>query len=90
MRYHEATASIGAAPEDARRVLVDVAGWPAWDSGVDGVDGGIAEGQRITMRSGAAPGRAFPVTVTDLDPARRLVPAGACRSVCSAACGRMR
>ncbi|MCW2578238.1 MAG: hypothetical protein JWR66_4268 [Modestobacter sp.] len=90
MRYYEATTSLEAGPEDVRRVLVDVAGWPARDSGVGGVDGGIAEGQRITMRSGAAPGRAFPVTVTDLDPARRLVPAGACRSVCSAACGRMR
>ena len=34
----------------------------------DGVDGQIAPGEKITIRSQAAPGRAFPVKVTDFDP----------------------
>jgi hypothetical protein len=40
-------------------VLADSAGWSTWDSGVDGVDGVLAPGKQITIRSAAAPGRAF-------------------------------
>jgi hypothetical protein len=57
-------------------VLVDAASWPHWDSGVDAVDGTLAEGQKITIRSAAAPGRAFPVKVTEFEPFRRLVFSG--------------
>jgi uncharacterized protein YndB with AHSA1/START domain len=73
MRSYESTASIAASPDDVWAVLVDAAGWPSWDSGVAAVDGTIAEGQKITIRSAAAPGRAFPVRVTTVEPFRRLV-----------------
>jgi hypothetical protein len=43
---------------------------------VDGVDGRLAAGEKITIRSQAAPGRAFPVTVTALEPPRRLTLTG--------------
>ncbi|MDQ2915480.1 MAG: SRPBCC domain-containing protein, partial [Chloroflexota bacterium] len=47
-----------------------------WDSGVDGVDGSIAPGRTITVRSKAAPRRAFPVKVTEFHPARRMTWSG--------------
>jgi uncharacterized protein YndB with AHSA1/START domain len=76
MRSYEATSTIAASPDEVWAVLVDAASWPHWDSGVDAVDGTLAEGQKITIRSAAAPGRAFPVKVTGFEPFRRLVFSG--------------
>lgn len=72
MRYYEATSTINASPEAVWAVLSDGAGWPAWDSGVDAVDGKIAGGETIKIRSQAAPGRAFPVKVTRFEPPAQL------------------
>ena len=68
MRYYEATSTIAASPEAVWAVLSDGATWPAWDSGVDAVEGRIGMGETIKIRSQAAPGRAFPVKVTTFDP----------------------
>ena len=67
-------------------MLADGAAWPSWDSGVDAVDGELAAGKRVTVRSSAAPGRSFPVTVTAFEPPRRIqfsggMPAGLFRGV---------
>ena len=40
------------------------------------VDGRIAPGEKITVRSQANPGRAFPVKVTEFDPGRRMTWSG--------------
>ena len=72
MRYYEATSVINASQEAVWSVLSDAAGWPSWDSGVDGVDGRIQPGESIKIRSQAAPGRAFPVKVTRFDPPAHL------------------
>lgn len=72
MRYYEASATINATPEQVWPVLTDGSAWSSWDSGVDGVDGRIAPGETIKIRSSAAPGRAFPVRVTEYDEPRRL------------------
>jgi len=72
MRYYEASSVIASSPEAVWAVLTDGAAWPSWNSGVDGVDGRIGPGEKITIRSQAAPGRAFPVRVTDFDPPARL------------------
>jgi hypothetical protein len=72
MRYYEATSTIEASPEAVWAVLRDGAAWPAWDSGVDAVEGKIAEGETIKIRSQAAPGRAFPVKVTRFEPPAHL------------------
>jgi hypothetical protein len=53
-------------------VLSDGADWPSWDSGVDAVEGRIAPGETIKIRSQAAPGRAFPVKVTAFEPPGQL------------------
>ena len=72
MRYYEATSTIAASPEAVWAVLSDAANWPSWDSGVDAVEGRIAMGQTIKIRSQAAPGRAFPVKVTRFEPPAQL------------------
>jgi hypothetical protein len=69
MRYYEASPAIASSPEAAR---ADGVAWPSWDSGADGVDGRIAPGQKITIRSPLAPGRAVPFKVTAFEPPARL------------------
>jgi hypothetical protein len=76
MRSFESSADIAAPPEAVWADLTDGAAWSSWDSGVDGVDGRIAAGETITVRSKAAPGRAFPVKVTAFDPPRTMVFSG--------------
>ena len=76
MKFYESESQVHARPEQVWRVLVDAASWADWDSGVEGVDGRIVLGGKITIRSAAAPGRSFPVTVTVLDAPRSLVLTG--------------
>jgi hypothetical protein len=76
MKFFEATATIRATPDAIWRVLVDGAGYARWDSGVDAVEGTIAPGATITVRSKAAPGRAFPVKVTEFVPGQRMIWSG--------------
>jgi uncharacterized protein YndB with AHSA1/START domain len=72
MTHYEAAAQIAARPDDVWAVLTDGAGWTSWDSGVTGVEGRIRPGEKVTVRTEVAPGRAFPVTVTAFEPPRRL------------------
>jgi len=72
MRFYEASSRIDASLEAVWAVLADGAGWALWDSGVEGVEGRIELGEKITIRSEAAPGRAFPVKVTQFEPPGRL------------------
>jgi uncharacterized protein YndB with AHSA1/START domain len=72
MRSYESTATIAAAPEEVWRVLVDARTWPSWDSGVTAVEGAIAPGGTVRIRTEAAPGRAFPVRVTAFEAPSRL------------------
>jgi len=76
MRFYETSSSIAASPADVLTVLTNGAAWSAWDSGVDNVEGRIAPGETITIRSKVAPGRSFPVKVTTFEPNRRLVFSG--------------
>ena len=72
MRHYESSVLIEAAPEAVWAVLADASQYPAWDSGVTGVDGDIVDGGRITVHTEIDPGRAFPVLVA-LDPPRMMV-----------------
>jgi hypothetical protein len=76
MKSYEAASTINATPEAIWRVLVDAAGYSRWNSGVDSVEGTVGPGQTITVRSKAAPGRAFPVKVIEFAPGRRMVWSG--------------
>jgi hypothetical protein len=53
--------------------LTDGAGYPAWNSTVERIDGRIAPGEKLTVWTRASPGRAFPVTVAVFEPAQRMV-----------------
>jgi hypothetical protein len=72
MRFYEATSEVAASPESVWAVLVDASDWPTWESGIDAVDGQIALGETVKIRSQAAPGRTFPVKVTKLEPSAEL------------------
>jgi uncharacterized protein YndB with AHSA1/START domain len=72
VKFYEATAQIEARPDEVWAVLTDGDRWSSWDSGVTEVQGRIQAGEKITVRSEAAPGRAFPVKVTGFDAPRRL------------------
>jgi hypothetical protein len=76
MRSYEAKSVIDAPADAVWAVLVDAAGYPGWDSGVDKVDGRIAAGEKITVHAAVNPGRAFPVRVTDFEPPRRMTWSG--------------
>lgn len=72
MKQYESTATIAATPAQVWAVLADAGSWPSWDSGVAGVEGRVAPGERVKISSEAAPGRAFPVKVTGFEPGRRM------------------
>jgi uncharacterized protein YndB with AHSA1/START domain len=72
MRSYEASSTISAEPDAVWAVLADGATWPSWDSGVEAVEGRLASGEKVRIRSSAAPGKAFPVTVTAMEPPHRL------------------
>ena len=76
MKAYDATAEIQASPETIWAILTDAPGYQAWDSGIERVDGRIAPGEKITVRSRANPGRAFPVRVTEFTPGERMVWSG--------------
>jgi len=72
MKAYEATSDIAAGADAIWRILVDGAAYPSWDSGVDKVEGRVADGETIKVFSSVAPGRAFPVKVGDVEPGRRM------------------
>lgn len=76
MKSYETSVLIAAVPEDVWTVLTDTDAYSSWDSGVLAVTGQVALGARVTVRSAANPKRAFPVTVTELQPPQRMVWSG--------------
>jgi uncharacterized protein YndB with AHSA1/START domain len=72
-RFFEATSHIAATPEDVWPILTDVAAWSSWDSGVVDVQGVFALGAKLTIKVAANPGRAFPVTVRQVNEPSRMV-----------------
>ena len=76
MKAFEASSDIQAGPDTIWSILVDGARYPDWDSGVVSVDGKIASGETIKVVSGAAPGRSFPVKVTEFTPGRSMTWSG--------------
>jgi hypothetical protein len=72
MKAYQATTTIAAAPDAIWALLTNAAGYPEWDPGVDRIEGRIAPGEKITAYTKLSPGRAFPVTVTEFEPGRRM------------------
>lgn len=76
MKSYEASATIDATPDQVWSVLVDGAQWSDWDSGVDKVDGTIADGAKLKVYMRAGGDRAFPLTVTSFEPGRAMTWSG--------------
>ncbi|MDQ4058957.1 MAG: SRPBCC domain-containing protein [Actinomycetota bacterium] len=72
MKHYEATSTIQASPDAIWAILTDAPNYPNWDSGVQEVEGRIALGEKIRVRSEANPDRAFPVEVTEFSVGRRM------------------
>jgi hypothetical protein len=71
---------IHARPETIWAVLTDAVSYPQWNSTVERIDGHIAADGKITVHAKtaakSAPGRAFPLRVTEFVPLRRMTWAG--------------
>lgn len=63
--------SIAAKPEKIWALLTDAANFPKWNSTVTGIEGQIAEGQKIKVRVPITD-RVFNLKVSGLDPAKRM------------------
>jgi len=73
MQVIEAESVVAAPPEEVWPVLVDLASYPEWDSGVVRTEGVVRAGEKITVVSAINPKRAFPVRVDELTPPHRMV-----------------
>src|SRR5438105_4207248 len=73
MKEYGANEVIAGTPEAVWAILSDAANYTTWDSGVERVVGRIGPGEKITVYSKINPGRGFPVTVSELIPAQRMV-----------------
>ena len=72
MKHYEASSLVNASPDAIWAVLVDASGYSRWDSGVVRVEGRIAVGEKLKVTSEVNPKRAFAITVTEMDPGRRM------------------
>lgn len=76
LKSYEANALIEASPETVWSILADAGSYSHWDSGVVRVEGRIQPGATLKVYSEVSPGRAFPVTVAELQPRARMVWSG--------------
>jgi uncharacterized protein YndB with AHSA1/START domain len=65
--------SVTAEPEVVWSLLTDAPGYPAWNSTVISIDGNIAAGEEIELKSKVDPDRTFELTVSAFEPAQKLV-----------------
>jgi hypothetical protein len=72
MKTFSATTNIKASAETIWRILTDAPNYPAWDPGVDRIEGTIAPGEQITAYTKLSPNRAFPAKVTEFVPGQRM------------------
>jgi hypothetical protein len=73
MKTFSVSTSIAAPPEAVWGILTDAPRYTSWNTTVDKVEGRIAPGEKITVRTKLNPGRAFPVKVTGFVPGKRMV-----------------
>lgn len=71
-RFHTSV-HIQATQEKIWSILADIGSWAGWNTTVDKVEGRVALGEKVTIHVKLSPGRAFPVTVLELDAPRRMV-----------------
>ncbi|MGI9609837.1 MAG: SRPBCC family protein [Acidimicrobiia bacterium] len=67
MTKYSVTRSISATPETIWALLTDAENYPSWNPAVLGIEGRIAEGERIHLKSIVNPDRVFKLKVSDVD-----------------------
>ena len=72
MQFFETSIDIAAARSAVWDLLVDIARYPEWGSGVLATTGAVAPGARISITSAVDPARAFKLRVVEFDPHRRM------------------
>jgi uncharacterized protein YndB with AHSA1/START domain len=76
MKSYRASITINAAPQEIWEILADAGGYPAWDPGMERVEGRLAPGERVKFFTKLSPGQAFPVKVTAFEPGKKMVLTG--------------
>jgi hypothetical protein len=76
VKSYEASSTINATADAIWTILTDAPGYAAWDSGVVGVEGRIAPGEKLKVTSEANPKRAFSVEVTEFERGRAMTWSG--------------
>lgn len=71
MPHYETSIDIDAGPDVVWSTLA-AGGYDTWDSGVTRLEGRVADGEKITLWSEAAPDRAFPLKVEMDEPGRTM------------------
>ena len=73
MTSYSVRRTINASPEVVWDVLTDASGYETWNSAVLGIEGEIAEGNKIALKSIVNPDRVFKLNVSDVQPPRKMV-----------------
>jgi hypothetical protein len=73
MKSFAVTTNIAAPAETVWAILTDLPGWMSWNPTVERVSGQIAPGEKVTVYTKIANGRAFPVRVAAFEPPFRMV-----------------
>lgn len=72
MKDFQASATIQASPEAIWAILTDAKAYPKFDPNCERIEGTIKAGETIKAFSKLAPGRAFPVKVSEFVPKQKM------------------
>jgi hypothetical protein len=72
MKSYEASTTIAATPDAIWAILTDAPAYSDWDSGVLGLEGNVAPGEKLKVRSEVNPKRSYPVKITRFEPGRAM------------------
>jgi hypothetical protein len=73
MKEFSASTTIQASPETIWAILTNAPAYPEWNPVADRIEGRIALGEKVTAYTKLRPGQAFPATVTEFVPGRKMV-----------------
>lgn len=73
MTTYSVTRSIEAEPQVIWDLLTDAASYPEWNPAVLGIEGRIADGEKISLTSIVNPERQFKLNVTEVQPPHHMV-----------------
>jgi hypothetical protein len=73
MKSFAVTTRIRSTPEIVWAILIDGTNWTTWNTTVEKVEGEIKPGGKLKVYTKLSPGQAFPVSVSEFDPPKRMV-----------------